>query len=237
MSSSNGSRNNTNMIDVTLNGISVAWSDSKNKWGLAKGDGTGTALSQYYPGASANNMKDTDLVVTPKRGYKVKKIMVPCSYHGPYLCETWSEGYAFDSTFEINTHGSFLFRDLNSKYFSHLPSSVDPNNSYFILIELVPWDSEVYVEYDYGNIDELMDISKSSFEKAGEWLDSNESNDLGIGTIQTDSTQYKYAYNSSLTGSTAANAAANWKHYAHTISDEAKKQAAEYLLSIILFFS
>ncbi|MBQ7410843.1 MAG: Cna B-type domain-containing protein [Clostridia bacterium] len=226
-SSSNGSKANSHIESVKLNNIDVAWSDSKNKWGLAKGDGSGSALSAYYPNSSSNNMTNADLVITPEKGYRIKKIVISCTYYGPYMCETWNDGNAFDDNFELDTRGAFIIRNLNSKYFSHVPSIADTNNNYFILIELEPYNPEIYVEYDYGNIEEFMDIKNTSFETADGWLNSDINNNLGIGSVLTTSTQFKYAYDSQLTGDSAAQEAANWKHYTNIVSEKAKEEAAE----------
>lgn len=217
-SSSDGSKSNTHIVSVKLNNIDVSWSDSKNKWGMAKGDGTGNKLSVYYPDASKNNMTDAELAITLEKGYRVKQIVVPCSYYGPYMCQTWSDGNAFTGDFEVDKDGNCIIRNLNSKYFSHLPSLADSNNSYFILIEVVPSNSPLYVEYDYGNIDELMNISGSVFENASGWIDANANNNLGTGSVQTNNTQFKYTYTSSAT---------SWKHYASDISDAGKTDAAK----------
>ncbi len=211
------------IASVTLNGSEVVWADSDET-----GDSTGKKLNTYYQGASAGSMTTADLVIVPADGYYVTKIVIACTSgrrkSDPYNCNTWGEGNAYEADFDVSTAGTITVEDLSSLNFSHRSEG----HNYFILIKLAPIPSPLYVEYDYGLIGTYLGdhFSSSAFANADGWTDEDGSNVFGTGEVQTNDTQFKYSYAEGLDDKDAAAAAAAWKHYANTITDQAKTEAA-----------
>lgn len=220
---------------VKLNNTSVVQGDSSSTSWSTTG---ATQLSTYFPNAANTNsstMQSGTLVITPASGYYVTAVVVACasrtnvngttvSGSTPYNCNTWSEGNAFTTSFSVGTGGAVTV-DLSSLDFSHRSQS----NAYFVLVSVAPVPSPLYVEYNYGEI--VTYLTKTgyqsdsdyikTFNSPAEWtVTSTSANAYGTGGIQTNYTQYKYAY------TTSSTEAANWKHYANTVTSTAKEAAA-----------
>lgn len=204
-------------------------------WDTSTGTGSATTnenyyVGHYYPGAAANSMTTADLVIKPKTGYYVTKVVIACTSgpgeDNPYECNTWNEGNAYEADFDIQT-GTFRVTDLSSLNFSHYSTGYE----YFILIMLANIPSPLYVEYDYGEIVNYIGTGDaSSFETATGWTDYNGKNYYGDPELEcgmdTDATQFRYAYDTSMDEAGIAAAVGEWKHYTNTISQEAHAQAA-----------
>ncbi|MCD8148071.1 MAG: LPXTG cell wall anchor domain-containing protein [Clostridiales bacterium] len=232
---------------VVLNTSTVVQRDSSAAGGWST-DGA-SQLSTYFPDAYYTdeddcNMQTVTLTITPKTGYYVTAVVVTCTggygTDTAYDCTTFSEGNAFQTSFSVGTSGSVEV-SVSSTDFSHRSESP----YYFILIAVSPISSPLYVEYDYGEIVTLIDDSTgtydSAFSTATGWTATSAGNYYGDGYndsnadtgytntdgaytgygVMTDDTQYKYAYTS---GGTVT--AADWIHYANTITASAKEQAA-----------
>ena len=210
---------NPENVTVTLSGIAV---DYHNSNGTQNGTSSNT-LNSYFPDASAGSMKDTTLSITPPAGYYVSKVVIACCSGGtesPHSCRTWNAGNAYDKGFTFTGTGAFS-TTVSSLDFSHASQSA----RYFILIELTPIPTPLYVEYNYGNITDFLtedQIASSVFASPAQWTERSSSNVYGTGgSMQTANTQFKYAY-------TAGNPseAGDWKHYANTVTQNAKEAAA-----------
>lgn len=213
------------IVSVELNSKSVVWGNSNSTSWSTNGV---SRLSAYFPNAKKSNsssdtstMESGTLTITPAAGYYVTKVVVACTGVGsekPYNCNTWEAGNAFTAEFSVGTSGAATV-DISSLDFSHSSNS----NNYFILIKLAPIPSPLYVEYDYGDIVEIDDVNQDIFADFDGWVSGNSGNEYGTGGVQTANTQYEYAY----AGTADASAAANWKHYANSVTDEAKAAAAK----------
>ncbi len=221
---------NTNMrgmIDsVQLNSKEVRWGNSDTtSWNVSGVN----QLNDYYDSATTKKEDYVDLVITPAEGYYVSAVVIACcsntssgwgtiSGSRPYSCNTWEEGNAFTASFSVGVNGSVTIEDLSSENFSHRSES----GVYFILIEVSKIPTPLYVEYDYGTIDEILggSYSTSVFADPDQWVTANNSNAYGQGNIDTANTQYRYAYASD------PSEAGTWEHYANTVTDAAKQAAA-----------
>ena len=138
-------------MTVTLNGLAVEWNYS----GDSSNATTTNTLGDYFPTATTSAAGTADLEITPPDGYYVSAIVVACTSSGnsgPYDCNTWAEGNAYNGTFSYDGMGEFVLEDFSSLNFSHMSSSNNSSNHYFILIELSPIPTPLYVEYNYGLI-------------------------------------------------------------------------------------
>lgn len=180
----------------------------------------GTEMSTYFSGASASKEVTSTLVITPKAGYYITDVVIACTggnNESAFNCNTWSDGNAFTKDFNVGTSGSVSFT-VSSKDFSHRSNS----KKVFILIAVAPVPSPLYVEYWPGEIEKHVDSSVAIFSDSDAWTKQDTNNKLGTGEVQTNDTQFKYAYASGNSG-----AAANWKHCANSITDEAQNAAAK----------
>lgn len=223
MSQSGHSTGGANVESVSLNSVAVTWGNSSNnRWN------GGTTLASYFPGASANNMKDASMSITAKEGYYVAQILVACAPSGgsgltPYSCSTWGNDREFNQTYNL-TNSSYadgkytLTFDINSRYFSH-DGRTSPN-AYFIFVKVAKVPTPLYVEYDYGNVTDFLTVDSNSAFSNPTWTVKNDSNNYGIGSVYTNDTQFAYAYGED------TSVIAQWSHKANTISDAAKAEAA-----------
>lgn len=199
---------------------------------------TGSAhrLSEYFPNAVANKngAQGGTLVITPADGYYVTGVVVACCGRGnsraetPYSCNTWRDGNAFTTSFSVGTSGAVSI-DVTSTDFSHTSRS----SYYFILISVSRVPTPLYVEYNYGAIETILgnDFDESQFAKADTWMTVSDNNVyaptgstvVSQAGVKTSDTQFEYMYDNSNSSSETASA---WLHYANTITEEAKKQAA-----------
>ncbi|MDD5864634.1 MAG: DUF5979 domain-containing protein [Firmicutes bacterium] len=220
--SENGSYGGTKdarIASVRLNNTDVVWGNSNaTSWS------GGTALSTYFPGATASGSTDTmrnaSLVITPAAGYYVTKIVIACvdpQAHSPYSCHTWAAGNAFVANFSVGTSGAAAVT-VSSLDFSHRSRSAN----YFILIKLAPVPTPLYVEYDSGTVGGMLSgNAQSVFAQRDAWTSGSGSNNYGTGGVQSEYTQYQYAY------AGESSQAAGWKHYANTVTPDAKREAAQ----------
>lgn len=217
-------KQDSRITSITLNGTVVKWGDSgdgrKNGWSYDKASGSGgTALGTYFPNGSTIKEVTSVLSITPAAGYYVTKVVVACldpNSASPYGCNTWAAGNAFEDEFTVGTSGTVDINVTNED-FSHTSGS----GSYYILIQLAPIPSPLYVEYWPGEITDYVDSSVTIFTDSDGWTNQGTGNNLGTaGEVQTNYTQYMYKY------STNSSEAANWKHYANSITSEAKAAAA-----------
>ncbi len=228
----------SNIQSVTLAGNAVAFAESNTTSGLGSVSGQ-LPLSTYFPNASASltssdtsTMESATLVITPADGYYVTNVVIACTSMGttvPYSCETWSAENAFSESFSVDTSGSTSV-SVSSLDFSHRSESP----YYFVLIEIAPIPSPLYVQYSYGNITSFIDISQTVFAISNTWTNVSLSNYYGDGLhdtldgepgIKTADTQLKYSYDAQDDDGGASDAA-RWVHVANSITDEAHDAAA-----------
>ncbi len=216
----------TGVASVTLGSTGVVKGDSNRK---ATSSG-GNTLSKYFPGASKQNPKSANLVITAATGYYVTRVVVACSYSAnstPYNdCKTWKNGAAYDERFTLSkstaSEGQYtLTGTLKSSDFQH---QGEQKNAYFILIQVAPIPTPLYVEYDYGTASAWKKSSGSAFDNANTWTTADAKNSYGSGKIHTSgiltaNTQFAYQY-------TETSQTAGWKHYANTISKAAIAEAS-----------
>lgn len=192
------------------------------------GNSWNTSLTVQNAGATTET-----LVITPKPGYYVTKIVVGCTGSGynivtPYNCNTWNGGQAFTSEFSLGTSSSVSI-ELPSNAFGHASDSID----YFILIMVAPIPSPLYVEYDYGDILDIVGTTTETtavFNDAEGWTNVTAGNYYGSyagNHIDTQYTQYKYRYADGLSDNDKAADVNKWTHYANTVTDDAKELAAQ----------
>lgn len=103
--------------------------------------------------------------------------------------------------------------DLSSKAFCHSSES----GNYFILIQVAPVPTPLYVEYDCGQIVEW-GAEGGIFADPDGWTAAG-SNAYGTGRVDTPDTQFRYCYEGSPSDT------AQWKHYANTITQAAREAA------------
>ncbi|MCC8097948.1 MAG: hypothetical protein LIO44_05225 [Eubacterium sp.] len=217
-------------------------------------------LSDLYPDANASTQAtDTaTLIITPETGYYVSRVLIACAnvtktppgFHGPYTCTTLLNSYAYNKAFQISGSG-VLTVNLSSMYFSH---DSDDDEYYFILIQLSPVADPLYVQYDYGEIVDILGVTSGyggAFDSANGWTTASSGNSYGYENskiiedgdvgVKTSDTQFKYGY-------LDPEDAGEWEHYANTVTDAAKEEAAaagyyfvgwkaEYYYSVDLAFS
>ena len=229
------SDDDTHVTGVTLGNQTIKEENSSSSGGWSGG----TSLGACYPSASSNNMEDATLTISVEDGYYVSRVVIVCwpgtagdnSSLTPYNCSTWTKGDAFDSLYEIEEDGSFSI-DISSLYFSHTSNERNTSPVYFILIETTSIPTPLYVEYNYGAIETILgdDFEGSDFADADAWMTvsvynvyapSGSSVAISAG-VQTADTQFKYMYNTNV----STESAASWKHYANTVTDDAKEAAA-----------
>ena len=219
----------TYVASVTLGGVGVQQADSNRSYGVDSNNGrVGKKLSSYYGDLNTGDaVTNKTLEITPKPGYYVTRVVVACCDGGaPYYCGTWAQEKAFDEKFNVSAGGTLSVK-LPSSAFGHGAwNSLESRfgwEQYFILIKVAPVPTPLYIEYDYGEMGNIMgdDLSSSVFAKPSQWTGVGGSNEMGRGRIDTQYTQYRYEYNSG-----RPNEVADWKHYANIVTDEAKKAAA-----------
>ena len=219
----------TYVTSVTLDGKNVTQANSNSRY--TPRSLKGSTLSNYYGSdlTSGGPVRNKTLTITPASGYYVTNVVVACCQQQEpvaYGCSTWADGNAFTRSFSVNAGGSVSI-DLPSDAFGHNRTwdgwFDHVAMQYFILIKVASVPTPLYIEYDYGTIGEIMgaDLSGSVFANPSRWTAVGGSNVMGTGNINTQYTRYQYQYN-------AGNPAdvANWKHFANTVTDEAKAAAA-----------
>lgn len=224
LSQSADSYNGAYVESVSLGGNAVTQGYSKDtSWGSA------TTLKTYFPGASANNMTDATLNITAKAGYYVTGIVVACAPTprtqslSPFQCATWSNDNEFIRTFKLTEskyeNGTYkLSFDINSVYFSHNGGSTP--KAYFILIQVNKVPTPLYVEYNYGNVKDFLNVDANSAFASPTWTVVGSGNNYGTGSVYTTDTQFAYAYDKD------TSVLASWKHTANSISGAALAEAA-----------
>lgn len=179
----------------------------------------GTQMGQYFYGATIKKEVSSTLTITPTAGYYITDVVIACtggsSNESAFQCNTWSEGNAFTTGFNVGTSGSVSIQ-VSSKDFSHRSQA----KKVFILIAVAPIPTPLYVEYWAGEITNESD--DTIFSNSDQWTSQDDKNELGTGSVQTNYTQYQYAYDNGNSSD-----AAGWKHYANSITDDAKTAAAE----------
>lgn len=178
----------------------------------------GTKMSEYFSGANADTEVTSTLKITPKAGYYITDVVIACtggqSDQSAFMCNTWSEGNAFTKDFDVGTGGSVSI-SVSSKDFSHRSTA----KKVFILIAVAPIPTPLYVEYWPGSITEYS--TDAIFKDSDSWTQAGSGNVLGTGQVDTSYTQFEYKYALGNSGT-----AANWKHYANSVTDDAKTAAA-----------
>lgn len=218
--------------DVTLSGAAVAnaSSTSSDDWS------GGQTLGTYYPGVETGGTDTNEpLSIKPADGYYVTRVVVSCcgpsGATSPFDCETWAANNAYEKAFSVSSQGT-VTTDLPSSAFGHSSDS----SVYFILIRVAPIPSPLYVEYDYGNIDELLGdrYAGSVFASADQWTKASTANvykptnDSSDGGVQTNYTQltYTYAVTDEMTDAEKAAAVQSWSHTTNTVTQAAQEAAA-----------
>lgn len=225
------STNGANVTTVTLGSASVAHGNA----GTTSWSG-GTALSAYFPEASADNMKDAAMSITADTGYYVTGVVVACApatpegTKTPFKCSTWKGGKEFIQNFNLTNSayadGKYtLSFNINSKYFSHNGASTPA--AYFILIKTAKVPTPLYVEYSYGNVTDFLTVdSSSAFYDPAAWTTAGSGNNYGRGEIYesgvlTENTQFAYQYPTD-----NISVIENWSHTANSVSQAALDEAA-----------
>lgn len=177
----------------------------------------GSSMSTYFSGADKTTEVKNTLYITPADGYYVTAVVIACTGgndESAFNCNTWYEGNAFNTTFDVGTSGEVSI-PVSSVDFSHRSNS----QKVFILIAVAPVPSPLYVEYWPGDITEH--TSNTIFSDSDGWTAGDSRNAYGTTSVpDTSYTQFRYTYGS------APTEAANWKHYANSITDSAKDAAA-----------
>ena len=213
-----GSGNNgAGVSGVTLGGTAVVQKNSNN----TGNPGGGYTVGTYF----ANANSSATLQITASAGYYVTGIVVACvpnSSTKPYNCSTWSNGVAYNASFNLAhsnySGGSYtLSTSLAALAFCH-DSNPKGTVAYYILIVVAPVPTPLYVEYDYGAIGNYLTVSGSPF-AAPTWTTANSSNNYGTGGVLTNNTQFQYTYSNT-------SGVSSWAHYANGISNEAVQAAA-----------
>ncbi|MCD8130467.1 MAG: CHAP domain-containing protein, partial [Lachnospiraceae bacterium] len=220
-----GQNDSDGIAGVTLDGSAVPHGDAESDY---QNSTDGLVIDDPY----STSGQTVAITVTPETGYYITFISINCcgGAGAATSCDTYSDGGAYTSSFTVSETGAITINvTLDAENGFHHDSEA---TNYFILIGVAPIPSPLYVEYDHGDIVTLIGDSTadSAFSTADGWTtvsngnyygdgysDSNGDGDIGVKTAYT---QYKYAYTS---GSTSE--AANWTHYANTVTDEAKAQA------------
>lgn len=228
------------IASVTLGGKAVQNSDSGSTNGQPR---TGDSLYSFFGGDKNGTRK---LEITPQEGYYVNKMVIVCYWQNGqhqdpyYACNVWQQNGQFTQSFDNVSSGGSVSVDLKQDYFTRHYAD---GWGYYILVEVLPIPTPLYVEYSYGNIDFLGDRpTDSPFNSPSTWTTADSRNVYGTGllyqgnSVLTANTQFAYQYPDS--DSTQVN---NWKHYANTVTSAALNEAtnagyyfagwsAEYLL-------
>lgn len=220
-------------------------SDTNTDWTAST-----SQLSDYFPNANSSDpvMENGTLTITPATGYYIAEVIIACcgggggnmggggpsgpggggsSYSVPYECQTWGDENAYDVSFSITSSG-VMNVDVSSLYFSHSSSS----DYYFILIRVAAVADPLYVQYDYGEIVDIIGAYSGyggAFDSPDGWTDASSANAYGTANnkiiddgdvgIKTENTQFKYGYDD-------PSETANWVHYTTTVTTAAKEEAA-----------
>lgn len=197
---------------VTIGSTTVKQADATRP---SKASG-GSNMSTYFSGASTSTEKTNTLSITPAEGYYVTAVVIACTggnNQSAFECNTWNDKNAFHTTFSVGTSGTVSI-NVSSRDFSHRSES----KKVFVLIALAPVPTPLYVEYWPGEITDH--TTDTVFKTSAAWTNADSRNVYGTGVVDTNDTQFKYAY------STNSSEAGNWKHYANNISAEAVTAAA-----------
>lgn len=244
-----GMDNASNYIEsVTMAGKEVVWGESDDDYPrytddkeypthqmpnnpVSMGVRVGKTLSTYFGKdlTSSDPSKSVTLTIKPKAGYYVSGFWIVCCGGGangwygstPYDCKVMEYDNEHRATFEFSdTAGGTVTATVESKHFGHNAMANDQN---FILISVAPIPTPLFVEYDYGEIkDRVADADKAIFTTPTSWTTTSNQNVYGTtGKVDTQNTQYRYAYQSGKPTDSA-----NWKHYANTVTGQAKTAAA-----------
>ncbi|MCD8215623.1 MAG: hypothetical protein LUC97_08305 [Clostridiales bacterium] len=214
---------------------------------------TASALSAYFPNAYAGSTAATSvtesgkLIIVPETGYYITRVVIACGStraagapsggggsstsggRNPYTCQTWEEENAYDTVFTVAASGAMTI-DVSSLYFSH---NGNDDDIYFILIQVDKIASSIYVQYDYGEIVDILGVTSGyggAFDYSDGWTATSGGNSYGSldesvsawdgdPGVKTDDTQYKYSY-------ADVSEVEDWAHYANTVISAAKLEAA-----------
>jgi len=153
-----------------------------------------------------------------------------------YHCGTWKSGHEYTESLTYESTGAVTI-DIPSEAFCHMsngmenigvdkgdtfPERTGGTNEYFILIEVAPVPSPLFVEYQCGTIKD--NSSDPVFNDPSLWVTKDGRND-GTLNVDTPNTQYKYHYSEGLSEAERAAEAAKWEHFAGEISGEALSAA------------
>lgn len=199
--------------------------DSKYNWSL---DGeTVSTVGSYY---GSENTRE--LTILPGDGYYVKRVVISCTAHlvngytllgSPYECGTWEAGNEFNQQLDYTKSG-IINIEVPKVTFCHL-SNNSPlcTNAYFILIEVAPVPDNLYIEYDYGDISFITNqTDRDIFNNTTSWIiKSNNNSPSDKYIIGTENTQFEYFTSEGLSDDEIAAEAAQWKHFANSISTKA----------------
>lgn len=229
------SSNGAHVKSVTLNREAVSFGNSSNTNSWAGGK----KLQNYFPNAESNEngdnnylMQDATLSITAEAGYYVTSVIVACAPAAgvtPYSCSTWKAGnefiQEFDLTNSVYTDGLYKLEfNINSKNFSHDGRSAQ--TAYFILIQVATVPTPLYVEYNYGNVEDFLTVKADSAFFKPTWTVVASENTYGNGStydngVLTAGTQFAYQYPNSDTS-----VIASWSHKANSVSQDALAEAA-----------
>ena len=205
--------------------------------GKLKGS-NGVSLSNIYPNAikqPLNSNKDTSenktLVIMPQKGYYVTRITIACAA-SPHFdadvfeCLTWGANQAYEQSFEMSTTGVTL--EINSACFGHESSSnrMFEFVNYGIVIETAQIPDPVYVHYNPGSIEQVVEANNAIanntiFDSDGSHSDISVEEWMPSVELETnDNTLYKYPTKNN-------NGSFYPSHEVQSITDEALKIARE----------
>ncbi len=214
-----GRNSQTGVESVTMDNVAVTHGDSSGRVALSGG----TTYTMTY-----NTAATAQVSVTPANGYHVTFISINCidSSGVATACETYANGGAFTKYFSISDVGTVTVNVSldNTSGFHHTSES----NTYFILVGVAPVPTPLIVTYDYGEIQTALGeaFSETVFADDSKWTVANQNNQLGIGSITKQYTEFTYAYSHALSEEGQIEAVKAWLHYANALSDEAIATAA-----------
>lgn len=180
----------------------------------------GKTLDTYFGENVTSNTPSASITlsITPKAGYYITGYwIVCCNGSTPYNCAVMRDGNEHSASFSFaDSGGGTVEATVWSEYFGH-PDERD--DQYFIIIAVSPVPTPLFVDYNYGIIkDAVAETDKSIFTTPTSWTTTASGNNYGNGKVDTQNTQYRYTY-------TKTSESANWKHYANSITEEAKQAA------------
>ncbi len=220
-------------------------SEYSYNWGSKNPYTLGRIFPDAVAGASkGDNSTMTDGVITivPEKGYRIAEVIIACAStisgngHSPFSCTAWKSGNAKD---ELEYGVGTVEVPVSTLDFSH--DDAVSTNYYFILIRVEVIANPLYVEYDYGAMDQYLQdagnkIEDTVFNSPARWTEASAENVYGTGYeitdmdgapgVKTANTQFKYSYGADLTNDQKIQEIGKWTHKANTVTDSAKEEAA-----------